>query len=146
MEIAHPDWRFTFETTGDLAGLWDPDRLLQVASNLLGNAGQHGRTGEPIVVQLDGTSSDEVRLDVRNAGAVPSAILTSVFDPFQATRRRGDRSRGLGLGLFIVRELVAAHGGTAEIESSPDADVTTVTIRLPRQARQETPPTPFASV
>jgi K+-sensing histidine kinase KdpD len=146
IEVAHPDWRFTLETTGDLAGLWDPDRLLQVASNVLGNAGQHGRTGEPIVVQLDGASPDEVRLDVRNAGAVPSAILTSVFDPFQATRRRGDRSRGLGLGLFIVRELVAAHGGTAEIESSPDADVTTVTIRLPRQTRQDTPPTPFASV
>jgi len=144
-EIAHPDWRFAFETSGDLSGFWDPDRLLQVASNVLGNAGQHGRCSAPIAVRLDGTAPDEVRFEARNAGAVPKAILTSVFDPFQAVRRRGDHSRGLGLGLFIVRELVAAHGGTVEIESSEDTDMTTVRILLPRRVPAETPPRSFAS-
>jgi signal transduction histidine kinase len=147
IELAHPDWTFSFETSGDLSGTWDPDRLLQVASNLLSNAGQHGKPGIPITVRLDGTAPDIVRFDVRNAGAVPRAILTSVFDPFQAVRRRGDRSRGLGLGLVIVRELVAAHGGTVEIESSDDADTTTVTVQLPRTVPPADPAaTPFVAV
>jgi signal transduction histidine kinase len=144
-EIAHPEWCFVFETSGDLSGYWDPDRLLQVASNVLGNAGQHGRAGAAITLRLDGTAPDFVRFEARNTGAVPKAILTSVFDPFQAVRRRGDHSRGLGLGLFIVRELVAAHGGTVEIESSEDADTTTVTIWLPRRVPAEAAPGPFAS-
>jgi signal transduction histidine kinase len=131
-ELAHPDWVIGVETSGDLFGMWDPDRLLQVASNLLANAGQHGTTGAPITLRLDGTAADVVRLEVRNSGAVPPAILSTVFDPFQAVRRRGDRSRGLGLGLFIVRELVSAHGGTVEIDSSDDAGTTTVTVLLPR--------------
>jgi len=131
-ELAHPDWSIAVETSGDVFGMWDPDRLLQVASNLLANAGQHGKPGAAITVRLDGTAADVVRFEVRNTGAVPRAILTTVFDPFQAVHRRGDRSRGLGLGLFIVRELVTAHGGTVDIESSDDAGTTTVAVTLPR--------------
>jgi len=132
MELAQPDLSITVETSGDLFGTWDPDRLLQVASNLLANAGQHGKRGAPITVRLDGTSPDVVRLEIHNSGTVPPAILTTVFDPLQAVRRRGDGSRGLGLGLFIVRELVTAHGGTVEIDSSDQHHTTIVTVQLPR--------------
>lgn len=132
MELAQPDRTIRIETTGDLFGTWDPDRLLQVASNLLANAAQHGKPAEPIAVRLDGTAPDVVRFEVRNSGVVPHAILSAVFDPFQAVRRRGDRSRGLGLGLFIVRELVTAHGGSVDIDSSEETDTTSVTVQLPR--------------
>ncbi|HEX5068610.1 MAG TPA: GAF domain-containing protein [Vicinamibacterales bacterium] len=144
MELAQPDWRISLETTGDLIGTWDPDRLLQVASNLLANAGQHGKPGVPIVIRLDGTATGAVRLEVQNSGAVPASILTTVFDPFQAVRRRGDRSRGLGLGLFIVRELITSHGGTVEIESSDQTDATVVRVQLPRHAEGQ-PLRPSAS-
>jgi signal transduction histidine kinase len=143
VELAQPEWTIRLETSGDLFGAWDPDRLQQVTSNLLTNAGQHGKSGVPITIRLDGNDPDHVQLDVRNGGAVPMAILTSVFDPFQAVRRRSDKSRGLGLGLFIVRELVAAHGGTVDIDSSDHTDATIVTVRLPRL--QESPAIPFAS-
>ncbi len=142
MELAQPDRTIRVEASGDLFGTWDPDRLLQVASNVLANAGQHGKPGTPIAVRLDGSASDVVRFEVRNEGAVPRPILSTIFDPFQAVRRRGDRSRGLGLGLFIVRELVAAHGGTVGIESSDETEATVVTVQLPRHAptaRSESP-------
>jgi len=60
-----------------------------------------------------------------------------LFDPFRGTRHRDDHThthaRGLGLGLFVVKQLVRAHGGTVEVRSS-DADGTTFTVRLPRRA------------
>jgi len=132
LELAHPTWNIRRETVGDLAGNWDPDRLLQIVSNLVGNAGQHGRPGAPIAVSLDGRTADAVTLDVHSEGDIPEAMLPRLFDPFRGTQRAGD-SGGLGLGLFIVKELVRAHGGTVDVTSSPSVG-TTFSIRLPRQS------------
>jgi PAS domain S-box-containing protein len=132
LELAHPEWRIRCEVAGDARGTWDPDRLLQVISNLVANAGQHGMPGGEIVVQLDGTAPDWVRLEVHNQGAIFASLVPHLFDPFRTHSGR-ERARGLGLGLFIVRELVRAHGGQVDVTSSADAG-TRVALELPRHA------------
>jgi signal transduction histidine kinase len=133
LELAFPDWRIRCQVVGDQEGSWDPDRLLQIVSNLLGNAGQHGDAQSGIVVTLDGRRPDTVTLEVRNRGVIPAALLPNLFDPFCGTRHRRDHSRGLGLGLFIVKEIVHAHGGKVEVSSS-DEEGTAFTVILPRRA------------
>ncbi|HVV84171.1 MAG TPA: GAF domain-containing protein [Kofleriaceae bacterium] len=133
LEAANPDWRIERGVLGDQDGTWDPDRLLQILSNLIGNAGQHGDVDAGILILLDGRDPAAVTMTVHNRGAIPAALLPSLFDPFRGTRHRRDQSRGLGLGLFIVRELVRAHGGKVQVAST-EAKGTTFTIVLPRRA------------
>jgi signal transduction histidine kinase len=133
IEIANPDCKLELASRGDLSGTWDPDRLLQVASNLLANAAHHGRKGASVTLTLDGTHPQQVSMVVHNQGAVVPALLPHLFDPFRTSRQGRAQSRGLGLGLFIVRELVHAHGGKVEV-SSTDADGTTFSVVLPRTA------------
>jgi signal transduction histidine kinase len=135
LELAHPAWRIDQHVRGDQHGVWDPDRLQQIISNVVANAGQHGTAEGRITVTLDGSAPEAVTIDVRNSGTVPAALRPVLFDPFRGARERRNRSSGLGLGLFIVRELVAAHGGDVALESSDADDTTTVSIRLPRRAR-----------
>jgi signal transduction histidine kinase len=115
----------------DLAGPWDPDRLEQVASNLVSNAVDHGDPGTPVRVTLS-VSDDEVRLAVRNAGPqLPPETMAHLFEPF--SRPPDEKSRkasGLGLGLYICREIVRGHGGEISAEASDGEMV--VTVRLPR--------------
>lgn len=89
--------------------------------------------GDPIVVRIDGTHPETVVLEVHNGGAIPESLRPSIFDPFRGTRHRRERSRGLGLGLFITQQLVQAHGGTIELRST-SAEGTTFAIRLPRRS------------
>jgi signal transduction histidine kinase len=131
LKTVHPEWTIQCEPRGDLVGSWDPGRLVQVLSNLLSNAGQHGRADAPISIELDGTLPEHVVVEVRNSGAISPSILPELFDPFRTTRQRTRQSSGLGLGLFIVRAIVQAHGGAIDVASSA-ADGTTVSIRLPR--------------
>ena len=123
----------TVELLGDATGSWDGDRLMQLLSNLVGNALVHGTPGMPVVVRIDGTGS-AVRLDVCNAGVVPADVLPFLFQPMHGGSGVGERAQrgsGLGLGLFISRGIVVAHGGTIEVVSS-DANGTRVTVTLPR--------------
>jgi PAS domain S-box-containing protein len=144
LELAHPEWKIRLDVVGDAGGSWDPDRLLQILSNLLGNAGQHGDGQSGIVVKVDGQSSDAVTLRVHNAGVIPDGLLPTLFDPFRGTRHRRDQSQGLGLGLFIVKEILRAHGGTVDVSSS-EAAGTTFTITLPRRvSRSPAAPTQVA--
>jgi PAS domain S-box-containing protein len=136
LELAHPEWTIRREVVGDPRGQWDQDRLLQVISNLIANAGQHGRSGGTVLVRLDGTQPTHVRCEVHNEGSVPQALLPEIFDPFRGTRPRQGKSNGLGLGLYIVREIIRAHGGTVEVASG-EATGTTFSIRLPRQKARE---------
>ena len=133
LELAFPSWTLSREAVGDLGGRWDPDRLLQVISNLVSNAGQHGRPEGVVGVSLDGRDPDTVTLEVHNGGSIPDSIMPALFDPFRGTRSPRESSRGLGLGLFIVKEITQAHGGTVRVASTP-ADGTTFTVRLPRRA------------
>jgi signal transduction histidine kinase len=131
LELVHPEWKVERVVNGDPRGRWDSHRLLQVISNLVANAGQYGTPDAAISLRLDGTARDQVRLEIHNQGAIPEALLPHLFDPFRSTRHRRDQSRGLGLGLFIVREIVRAHAGTVDVSSSEIAG-TTFSIGLPR--------------
>jgi signal transduction histidine kinase len=124
---SHPGSEVVFSLRGAGGGQWDPSRLEQVVSNLVGNALERSPAGSAVEVTTTGTP-DELVLTVRNVGPViPSDLLASLFEPF----RRGDRRGSIGLGLFITREIVQAHGGTIGVTSS-HADGTRFTVRLPR--------------
>jgi signal transduction histidine kinase len=116
-------------------GLWDPDRLAQVVSNLVQNALTHGCGAGPVEVKLVDDDS-AIELEVHNGGGpIPSELLPALFDPF----RRGaptdvPRGEGLGLGLFIANQIVLAHGGTIGVRSSVE-EGTSFTVRLPRAPR-----------
>ena len=133
LELAFPQWTIRHQAVGDLDGTWDPDRLLQIISNLASNAGQHGRPSGTVDIELDGRAAESVTLAVHNGGVVPPSLLPTLFDPFRGTRQRREASRGLGLGLYIVREIARAHGGSVEVSSQADVG-TTFLVRLPRQA------------
>jgi signal transduction histidine kinase len=123
-----------FEVRGDTVGYWDVDRLGQLASNLLGNALRHGTAGEPVVVTVDGWDEEQVRLEVVNQGQVRSDILPVIFEAFRSsTDRKEAHSSGLGLGLFISRQIVLAHGGAIAVKSS-EPEGTRFTVVIPRRS------------
>jgi len=118
-------------------GNWDAARLRQVVSNLMGNALQHGATESPVELAIAAAGSTVV-LSVHNEGPpIPAAMRATIFDPLirHATAESATpRVAGsIGLGLYIVREIVVAHRGTVEVVSTAAAG-TTFTVRLPRTA------------
>lgn len=124
-----------FRWAGGCTGQWDSDRLLQMISNLVGNALTHGRAPDPVSVHVDGGDPDVVVLEVHNAGVVPAETLPTLFEPFGINPNgRTERSHGLGLGLFIGQQIVQAHEGTIEVTSSEEAG-TRFVVRLPRAPR-----------
>lgn len=127
---AHAGRELAVHKSGDTVGVWDPDRLAQVLSNIIGNALRHGTRGTPVHAEVDGTDAGWVAIRVKNHGTVPPELLPHVFEPFR--RDANSRREGLGLGLFIVHQLVRAHGGEIEIASRDEH--TTVRVRLPRQS------------
>jgi signal transduction histidine kinase len=108
---SHPGSVIDVVASGDDAGAWDGDRVAQALGNLVINAVDHARG--TVRVEIRG-GADDVRVTVTNDGEVPEATRAQLFQPFH----KGDAgARGLGLGLFIVREIVTAHGGSVELES-----------------------------
>jgi signal transduction histidine kinase len=125
LALLHPGRKIHFACTGDVKGNWDHERIEQVVSNLLANALQHGR-GD-IRISVEGVPS-AVMVRVQNrGGSIPADEMASLFEPF----RRGSPSTGLGLGLYIVRQIMSAHGGTVDVASSPTAG-TAFTTKWPR--------------
>jgi signal transduction histidine kinase len=133
LRAAHPDRQVTVHLDGDLTGVWDADRLSQVVSNLVGNAFQHGGPGpEPVEVRVE-DRAHAVHLSVHNGGApIPPERRDAIFEPY----RQGIDERGtgasVGLGLFVVDQIVRAHGGKVTVRSS-EREGTTFAIALPRQ-------------
>lgn len=128
-----PDHEVTVDSRGPLEVHWDPGRMAQVFSNLLGNALQHGATGTPVRIELHGEGPD-VTVAVTNHGPpIPPHFLPRLFEPFHRGNELHTGSRsGLGLGLYIAHQIVQAHGGTLAVQS--DSDGTVFTLRVPRQA------------
>lgn len=135
----YPDARVKFVEIGEISGTWDADRLEQVVSNLLGNALQHGPRGMPITLSADGTDPACVRLRVENFGTIPPEALPALFEAFARPETAhvdgpsAEKRSGLGLGLFIAREVARAHGGSISAESTHDRVRFEVT--LPRKAQ-----------
>ncbi|WP_237380434.1 MULTISPECIES: hybrid sensor histidine kinase/response regulator [unclassified Cupriavidus] len=126
----------TLDTTGDTRVRVDGGLIAQVLQNLVGNAMQHGDASMPIAVRVDGTARDHVVMSVTNGGVIDAATLPHIFDAFRSGPGRAapsGNSEGLGLGLYITRELVVLHGGTVEAVSSPERGLTTFTVTLPRE-------------
>ena len=122
---------FVFERSGCTEGNWDRDRLAQVIANLVGNASTYGGAA-PIRVQVVGSES-EVSLHVHNQGdPIPTELVPDLFQPL----KRGNTGRGVGnvgLGLFIVNEIVRAHGGSITVRSALETG-TTFSVILPAAA------------
>jgi two-component system, sensor histidine kinase and response regulator len=132
-QTAAPDRLIETEFTGDFSGHWDAERIAQVASNLIGNALKHGVASGGVQVQLDGNAPDSVCFSVANVGTIPSELLDHLFDPFRGSLRPAGRSEGLGLGLYIVYQIVKAHHGTVEVQSGCD-NRTVFSVVVPRSA------------
>jgi signal transduction histidine kinase len=131
---AHPERKILLETLGDLSGEWDSLRVREVISNLVGNAVQHGKPDAPVSVSLTGENG-EVTLSVHNDGRpIPADMLPHIFDPLTRGGDEGRKERAnLGLGLYIAREIVSAHGGRIEAMSGGETG-TTFTAHFPRHA------------
>ena len=127
-QVASPDRRIESSSEGDLTGDWDADRLAQVASNLIGNALQHGGPDDVVTVRLQGLSDGAVVFSVANTGTIPADLLPHIFDPFRGGERPLRRGNGLGLGLYIVQQIVLAHRGSIEARSADGRTVFHVTI------------------
>jgi signal transduction histidine kinase len=131
---AHPQRVPTLSVEGDTQGVWDGRKLDQMLQNLIGNALQHGSNNSAVKLTLRG-EADSVRLTVHNDGApIPPEALPTIFDPLvrSADEALNGPTTSLGLGLFIVKEVVKAHQGTIDV-SSNEADGTMFTVVLPRK-------------
>jgi PAS domain S-box-containing protein len=133
---AHVERDIQVSQGGDGRGHWDVDRMAQVISNLVVNALKYSPERSPVRVETLG-EAERVVLRVHNQGEpIAADLLPRIFEPLRRGKRRANRSdRSIGLGLYIVRELVLAHGGTVEV-SSTEAEGTTFTVSLPRSTSE----------
>ena len=129
---SYPNSTLQIESSGDVRGHWDCHRLSQVLTNLIGNAVQHGADKSPIKVAARG-ATNEVVISVQNEGPViPKDQVGQIF--LAGTKAAPDGARDgqhLGLGLYIVDKIVAAHGGSIDVRSSKKQG-TTFSVHLPR--------------
>jgi PAS domain S-box-containing protein len=131
LRAAHPERTIGLDTPAQIRGSWDPARMAQVLSNLVGNALVHGDRDAPVQVAI-GVDGDDVILSVSNRGPIiPAEQLASIFEPFKQGTTDGQRRRGIGLGLYIVDQIVRAHRGTITVESTPAQTI--FRVRVPRQ-------------
>ena len=133
LRAGQPDGAIELRARGALRGQWDPARVSQAIANLVSNALAYGEPGTMITVEVDGNDR-EVTVSVNNRGApIPPAFVAVIFEPFRRDVPQDRSPHGLGLGLYIVQQIVLAHGGEIRVESNSQ-DGTTFTMRLPMAA------------
>lgn len=135
LRAANPASALELQVEGDVRGRWDGARLKQVLRNLVSNARAYGTPKERVRVGLRG-ENDAVTFTVTNRGAaIDPASLKRLFEPLVrgSEEARSSNKDGLGLGLFIVREIVQAHGGEVTVRS--EAPETVFSVRLPRVSK-----------
>lgn len=133
---AWPAYPIELISEGNTQGRWDPARMRQLLGNLISNAAKYGDKSAPITVRLVGSEQD-VRLSVENSGpTISPGGMNALFEPFHRDAQGdGEAERtSLGLGLFIVREIAHAHGGTVGIASR--ARSTSFCVTLPRMVSE----------
>jgi signal transduction histidine kinase len=133
---ATPSRVVILDAAGPLIGRWDPLRLEQVLSNLVGNALRYSPEDSEVHVQLTGDAKTAIIRVIDRGIGIPTDQLDKVFTPFfrgsnAALQHRG----GLGLGLHITAEIVRRHGGTVAVDSTVGKG-TVFTVELPRTRLQ----------
>jgi signal transduction histidine kinase len=137
MRTVFPTRTINLDVSGETIGNWDRARIGQVFSNLIGNAIEHGFSDTPVSVIVKGNEAD-VTISVHNEGTpIPSATQETIFNPLASYGDKEGEGKSsathMGLGLFIIKEIVAAHGGTIHVISS-EMKGTTFVVHLPRAA------------
>ncbi|HZQ37857.1 MAG TPA: HAMP domain-containing sensor histidine kinase, partial [Dehalococcoidia bacterium] len=126
--------------SADVAELWgsaDADRLEQVLLNLLSNARKYSPAERPIEVTVAEEAGMAV-ISVRDSGVgIPEVDQPRIFEPFYRASNVDRGLTGFGLGLYVAREIVRAHGGSLGVRSQPGAGATfTLTLPLGAEAEQ----------
>ena len=143
IRTAHPTRKLKSRIPSRLEAMFDGRRIRQVVRNLLGNALQHGDAEFPVELSVR-TNGKRIELAVRNQGApIPPEALVVIFNPLvQLPNQNGASDQpattGLGLGLYIAREIATGHGGTIAVKSSAGQG-TVFTVRLPHKTATPTP-------
>lgn len=123
------------DVQGHCEGQWDGDRAAQVVANLVNNAVAHGSDSDPVKVRVTDEQNDVVLEVVNNAEPIAETDLEQLFSPFRQTASR--HRDGLGLGLFIARQIMMSHNGSIELVQS-DGQVRLRTV-WPRQSVASNP-------
>jgi len=130
LRMAYPGRSLVLKTSGGGRAFVDADRLAQLLGNLVSNAMTHGDP-EGIVTVSSAIDERALTLSVHNAGApIPAEQLPTLFEPMTRGNAKGE---GIGLGLFIVREIARRHGGSVAARSSAE-EGTTIEVVLPVRA------------
>ena len=131
---ANPERELVVTRRGDCVTSGDADRLIQVFSNLIGNALEHGTRGAAVSLRVEG-GEKEISVEVHNEGVISPDLLPTIFDPF-GRDAPVSKTGGLGFGLFIAQQIANAHGGSLSVTSS-EPHGTVFTVRLPKQPDAE---------
>lgn len=134
----HPERTIDLRVPAKLDAIFDEGRLAQALSNLIGNAIQYSSPDLPVRVVLAG-DGEQVRINVNNRGdVIPPDKMASIFDPMVRiaahaghTEQDYTERTSLGIGLYIAREIIHAHGGQIDVTSSAQQG-TTFTVTMPR--------------
>jgi sigma-B regulation protein RsbU (phosphoserine phosphatase) len=128
LAVAFPERTLRVERSGAHACVADADRVMQAVGNLVANAATHGDRSQPITVRTE-SDGRSFRVSVHNHGQpIPPEVLPALFQPMVRGAGAG-ASKGVGLGLYIVREIARAHGGRVAVQSG--AEGTTFALELP---------------
>jgi sigma-B regulation protein RsbU (phosphoserine phosphatase) len=130
LSTAFPGRAIVHEQAGPGIAQADADRIVQAVGNLVANAVRYGDPQRPVNVRTVGDAA-AFRIEVRNEGeAIPPALQATLFEPMIRGIDKAPATKGVGLGLFIVREIAKAHHGSVEL-SSVAGGSTTFSIVLP---------------
>lgn len=130
LALAFPERVLRHEPSGRAAVQADADRLVQVLGNLVGNAVSYGAPDRPITIATSG-GDRVVQLAVHNEGPpIPADLVGRLFEPMVRGDANDVGGRGVGLGLYIVREIARAHGGTVHVRSGA-GEGTRFVVELP---------------
>jgi len=136
VESAYPGRNITLVSADDAEGMWDPARMIQLLTNLLTNALQHGDAAGVVSVTVS-TRVKSVLVEIYNEGEpINPDTLGTLFDPLYrrastSSQTRTPESSGLGLGLFIASQIARAHGGDIKVVSTREGG-TIFSIELPK--------------
>lgn len=126
LRVAVPLRTIEHRSSGEGTCIGAPDRLIQLLGNLVSNAVAYGDAAFPVVVTSTINESSFL-ITVHNRGEpIPAEQLPTLFDAMTRGAEADGEATSVGLGLFIVREIVHAHGGTIHVDSTREAGTTFV--------------------